>query len=192
MDPAQLAADAASIPELAACLLAARRPVLRPLAAVLAADLASDVVQRAAVAAYPLGHAWALYHLAQAAHLAWPALVAWLCLRAWQVAPRWPVAALYGAAVVAAGLGAPVADAPVYAAAEGLAVALGLAAWRGRSVEAPLARAALVVLLGEVAVLLAPYAVAAVTGAAPSDLWTLALVARVATWLGLCAVAARS
>lgn len=202
LHPLHLAADLASVPELLAAVLLRRR--VRPLSAVLLVDVASDLAQRLLLAhahrapgVHYEGADRVLFHAAQAAHLAWPALVAWA---AWRLlrpeAPRWPVLPAWTLAVAVAVVAYPLlpadVDSPVYLAAQALAVVAGLgavAAWR----RAPRSQArehaaALVVVLGELAVLIAPYLVAPLLDMQPSEAWALALVPRYATWCALCVV----
>lgn len=197
----QLAADLASLPEVAAAALLAsaaqRDRTLRPLPYLLGGDVLCDVAQRLLAIAYAgpapyQGRDLALYQVAQAAHLAWPAGALGLALwafaaprAAWLALPAWMLAVVAGLAVGQPPSGA---DSPIYLAAQVVAVVAGLAVWRGRRRPGLLAGCALIVLLGELAVLFAPYLVAPLLGVQASHAWAFALVPRWAVWLSLCVV----
>ena len=208
--------DLATLPELAAIVLAAlslrRSPALRLLPWLLGIDIASDAAQRALASVYSrpklvhyVGADRVLFHEAQAIHLLWPAFV--LAFAAWTFLPARAragalcvVGALWFNAVAAAVRIYPGQDpetnSPVFAVAQIVIVVLGLGMAFRRLVSArrhgPAETAALILLLGELAVLFAPYASAAIRGTQPIDEWPFAIVARVSVWLALAVVGSRT
>lgn len=208
--------DLATLPEIAAILLATlslrRSPALRFLPWLLGVDILSDAAQRALASVYHrpkfvhyAGADRVLFHEAQAVHLLWPALV--LAFAVWTFLPPRAragalclIGALWFNAVVAAVRIYPGQDpetnSPVFAVAQLVVVVLGLAMAFRRLLSArrqgPAETAALILLLGELAVLFAPYASAAIRGTQPIDEWRFAIVARVSVWLALSVVGSRT
>ena len=214
--PALTIYDLATLPELAAIVLAAlslrRSPALRLLPWLLGIDIATDAAQRALASVYHrpkfahyVGADRVLFHEAQAIHLLWPALV--LVFAVWTfLPPRARVgglcvaAALWLDAVIAAVRIYPGQDpetnSPVFAVAQLAVVVLGLGMAFRRLLSArrhgPAETAALILLLGELAVLFAPYASASLRGTQPIDEWPFAIVARVSVWAALAVVGSRT
>ena len=183
MDPLRAAAYATHLLAAASLAAAARHgPSLRRPAALVALGLPLSVL----TGAFTRADGRALYHAAQLGHGAWLACVVAACY-----APRLAVAflAAYAGAAV---LWWPAPAAPLYAAAQGLAVvvagvALAREAARSR-VPLPGHGAALILAGGELACLVAPYLLATVLGETVAALFDAARVVRVATWLALAVV----
>lgn len=183
MDPLRAAAYATHLLAAASLAAAARHtPSLRRPAALVALGLPLSLLTGAFTRA---DGRW-LYHAAQLGHGAWLACVVAACY-----APRLALP-LLGAYTGAALAWWPAPAAPLYAAAQGLAVALAgvalyLEAARSR-VPLPGHGAALVLAGSELACLVAPYLLATVLEEPVAALWDAARVVRVATWAALAVV----
>ena len=182
-----LAVHVAQLAAAASLLAAARRaPSLRTASRAMAVSLPLDALLH-------LGRddGRALYHLAQASQGAWLSLV----LLAAYAPPRSALACwcLFAAAAL---WWWPAPATPLYAAAQGLAVAgcIVALALEYRRARAPLpGHLAAVALVGsELACLVVPYSLAAYLGRPVAELWDAARVVRLLTWLSLAVIGWRS
>lgn len=184
MDPLRAAAYAAHLLAAASLAAAARHtPSLRRPAALVALGLPLSLL----TGAFTRDDGRWLYHAAQLGHGAWLA-----CVLAAAYAPPRAALACWVAFMAAAALWWPAPAAPLYAVAQGLAVAgciVALAA-EYRCARAPLpGHLAAVVLVGsELACLVVPYSLAAYLGRPVAELWDAARVVRLLTWSALAVV----
>jgi hypothetical protein len=133
----------------------------------------------------------ALYHLAQAAEWADHALIVLLV-----GAPRWVAAGFFVALLAASIAWWPAPATPLYAAAQAVTVAVAVVALiaEARRARAPLAGhlAALLLVVGEGCVGLAPYGLAVLRGTTVAAEWDAARVVRVVEWAALAVVGLRT
>lgn len=173
----------------AVALLAAapRAPSLRTAARVVAVGLALSAI----TGAWTRDDGRALYHAAQAAQGAWLA-----CVLAAAYAPRRAAVALWALFCAAALYRWPAPATPLYAAAQAVTVAVAVVALaqEARRARAPLAGhlAALLLVVGEGCVGLAPYGLAVLRGTTVAEEWDAARVVRVVEWAALAVVGWRT
>lgn len=187
MDPLRAAAYAAHLLAVVALFAGARRaPSLRRAAwAVLAWLLLSPL------RGFDRDDGRALYHLAQAAEWADHALLVLLV-----GVPRWAAAGFFAALLAASIAWWPAPATPLYAAAQLATVAVAVVALtaEARRARAPLAGhlAALLLVVGEGCVGLAPYGLAVLRGTTVAEEWDAARVVRVVEWAALAVVGLRT